>query len=125
MLKKYILIASVAFTCALNAQTPTVYPGMPQKTTDPKQQKPVYSGPSAAGDMKRDNGDFAGAIVEYNKEITKIDADAQRIAKLKTDYEKMSEFDRMNQNQDEATKNYPDWAKLYYGRAMANIGLGK
>jgi tetratricopeptide (TPR) repeat protein len=86
---------------------------------------PVYSGPSAAGDMKRDKGDFSGAIVDYSAEITKIDAEARRIVKLKNDYEKMSEFDKMNTNQDEVKKNYSDWAKLYYGRAMANIGLAK
>lgn len=75
--------------------------------------------------MKRDKGDFSGAITDYTAEITKIDAEARRIVKLKADYEKMSEFDRMNANQDEVKKNYTDWAKLYYGRAAANIGLGK
>lgn len=86
---------------------------------------PVYTGPSAAGDAKRDKGDFNGAIAAYDLEIVKIDAEAKRIVKLKTDYEKMSEFEKMNTNQDEVKKNYTDWSKLYYGRAMANIGLGK
>lgn len=88
-------------------------------------QTPVYSGPSAAGDMKRDKGDFTGAIADYTTEINKIDADARRIVKLKADYEKMSEFDKMSANQDEIKKNYSDWAKLYYGRGMANFGLAK
>jgi tetratricopeptide (TPR) repeat protein len=86
---------------------------------------PVYTGPSAAGDMKRDKGDFNGAITDYTTEINKIDAEARRIVKLKADFEKMSEFDRMSANQDEIKKNYSDWAKLYYGRAMANMGLQK
>lgn len=95
-------------------------------SAQPKQTPaPVYSGPSAAGDMKRDKGDFAGAITDYTTEITKIDAEARRITKLKADFEKMSEFDKMNANQEEVKKNYTDWSKLYYGRAMANIGLGK
>ncbi|GAB4141995.1 MAG: hypothetical protein Fur0041_17170 [Bacteroidia bacterium] len=76
-------------------------------------------------DQKREKGDFAGALADYNTEIAKIDADAKRIVKLKADYEKMSEFDKMNQNQDEIKKSYTDWSKLYYGRAMSNIGLGK
>jgi tetratricopeptide (TPR) repeat protein len=91
----------------------------------PKTPAPVYSGPSAAGDMKRDKGDFTGAIADYTAEIAKIDVEANRIVKLKADYEKMSEFEKMNTNQDEVKKNYTDWAKLYYGRAMANIGLAK
>lgn len=85
----------------------------------------VYTGLSAAGDEKRDKGDFVGAIKDYTKEITKIDVDAQRIVKLKADYDKMTEFEKMNQNQDDMKKNYPDWAKLYYGRAMCNISLMK
>ena len=93
--------------------------------SQPKTVTPVYTGPSAAGDMKRDAGDFNGAIPAYTAEITKIDADARRIVKLKSDYEKMSEFDRMNANQDEVKKIYTDWSKLYYGRAMSNLGLGK
>lgn len=94
-------------------------------TAQPKTPAPVYTGPSAAGDMKRDKGDFNGAITDYTTEINKIDVEARRIVKLKADYEKMSEFDKMSQNQDEIKKNYTDWAKLYYGRAMANIGLAK
>lgn len=93
-------------------------------TAQPK-TTPVYTGPSAAGDMKRDAGDFNGAITAYTTEITKIDAEARRIVKLKTDFEKMSEFDKMSANQDEIKKNYSDWAKLYYGRAMANMALQK
>ncbi|MBI3512024.1 MAG: tetratricopeptide repeat protein [Bacteroidetes bacterium] len=116
MLKHYLLITllSCGVFFSVSAQTAT------SKTVTP-----VYSGPSANGDMKRDKGDFAGAVKDYTTEITKIDADAQRICKLKSDYEKMSEFDKMNANQDEVKKNYPDWAKLYFGRAMANISLGK
>ncbi len=116
MYKRYVLLFTVvcgfAFATSVSAQTPS-------------KQQPVYSGPSAAGDMKRDKGDFAGAITDYNLEISRIDADAQRISKLKADYVKMSEFDKMNANQDEVKKTYTDWSKLYYGRAMANISLGK
>ena len=118
MSKRYLflLAAIVGMNHFVSAQTAMVTP--------PK-QAPVYTGLSAAGDQKRDNGDFAGAIVAYTAEITKIDADAQRIVKLKADYQKMSEFDKMNANQDEVNKSYLDWAKLYYGRAMSNIGLMK
>ncbi|HLG03159.1 MAG TPA: hypothetical protein VI731_06165, partial [Bacteroidia bacterium] len=89
------------------------------------QTQPIAAGLSASGDTKRSNGDFTGAIVDYDKAITKIDADARRIAKLKADYEKMTEFEKMSSNQDEATGSYREWASLYYGRAMAKIGLGK
>jgi len=117
MSKRYIILLAVIFGMSqfICAQT---------AMTTPK-QPPVYSGLSAAGDQKRDAGDFTGAIAAYTAEITKIDAEAQRIAKLKADYEKMSEFDKMNANQDEVNKNYTDWAKLYYGRAMCNISLMK
>ena len=115
MKKQYFILCLALFGITLFATA--------QSTPAPA---PVtYSGPSAAGDMKRDKGDFAGAIVEYDKEINKIDAEARRVVKLKADYEKMSEFDKMSANQDEVKKNYTDWAKLYYGRAMANIGLAK
>ncbi|MCX6313085.1 MAG: tetratricopeptide repeat protein [Bacteroidetes bacterium] len=118
MNKNYLLLISVfvglnIFVSDLKAQTP------------PSKQTVVYSGPSASGDMKRDKGDFTGAIADYTTEITKIDADVQRIVKLKTDYDKMSEFEKANQNQDEVKKNYSDWAKLYYGRAMCNVSLMK
>jgi tetratricopeptide (TPR) repeat protein len=116
MSKRYIFLLAVIFgmTQFISAQTATT-----------SKQAPVYSGLSAAGDQKRDAHDYTGAIAAYTTEITKIDADAQRICKLKADYEKMSEFDKMNANQDEIGKSYTDWAKLYYGRAMSNIGLGK
>jgi tetratricopeptide (TPR) repeat protein len=120
MFQRYVLLSAVMLGLA--------FPVFAQTTAtsgNSAQTSPVFSGPSAAGDMKRAKGDFAGAILEYNTEIAKIDAEAKRIAKLKNDYLTMSEFDRMSANQDEATKNYPEWAKLYYGRAMANIGLGK
>lgn len=118
MYQRYFLIAATVFGLAVISPAQTMAkPGTQQAT--------VYSGPSAAGDQLRDKGDFAGAITAYNLEIAKIDADANRIVKLKADYEKMSEFDKMNTNQDEIKKTYGDWAKLYYGRAMANIGLGK
>lgn len=113
-MKKQYLVLFVAFFSlglVLNAQ--------------PKTNPVIATGPSAAGDMKRDKGDFTGAIANYTAEITKIDVEARRIVKLKVDFEGMSEFDRMNTNQDEVKKNYTDWAKLYYGRAMANIGLAK
>ena len=113
MKKQYLILC-----LALIGSVPTVQ-------SQPKTVTPVYTGPSAAGDMKRDAGDFNGAIPAYTAEITKIDADARRIVKLKSDYEKMSEFDRMNANQDEVKKIYTDWSKLYYGRAMSNLGLGK
>lgn len=118
MFKRYLFLAVIAAGVAnfAHAQSTTAKSGT---------VTPTYSGPSAAGDMKRDKGDFAGAVTEYTNEINKIDAEAKRIFKVKTDYDKMSEFDKMNQNQDEVKKNYTDWAKLYYGRAMANIGLGK
>lgn len=116
MYKRYLLILAVVFGCTAVATAQTA------KTAT---TTPVYSGPSASGDMKRDKGDFAGAINDYNTEIAKIDAEAQRICKAKADYEKMSEFEKMSANQDEIKKNYNDWAKLYYGRAMANISLGK
>jgi tetratricopeptide (TPR) repeat protein len=117
MSKRYLFLLAVIFGMSnfISSQT---------AMTTPK-PAPVYSGPSAAGDQKRDNGDFAGAITAYTAEITKIDADAQRIIKLKADYAKMSEFDKMNQNLDEINKSYLDWAKLYYGRAMCNISLMK
>lgn len=107
----FLCLAMIGFSVFMHAQT--------------KQPTPTYTGPSAAGDMKRDAGDFNGAIAAYNPEIAKIDAEARRIVKLKTDYDKMSEFDKMSANQDEVKKDYTDWSKLYYGRAMANIGLGK
>ncbi|CAN5440005.1 hypothetical protein BH11BAC1_BH11BAC1_23840 [soil metagenome] len=116
MYKNYILLVAIfaGLTMSVNAQTASQ---TPTKTAI------VYSGPSAIGDQKRDNGDFKGAIDAYTLEINKIDAEAQRIAKLRNNYEKMSEFDKMNQNQDEIKKNYPDWAKLYYGRAVCNVSL--
>lgn len=116
-MNKRILILVAVFVglnLCVSAQTAQTTPG---KTNI------VYSGPSAAGDAKRDKGDFKGAIDDYTAEINKIDADAHRIAKAKADYEKMSEFDKMNQNQEEIKKNYSDWAKLYYGRAISNISL--
>jgi tetratricopeptide (TPR) repeat protein len=118
MSKCYLFLLAVIFGMNqfVSAQT--------AMTTPPK-QTPVYTGLSAAGDQKRDAGDFTGAIAAYTTEITKIDAEAHRIAKLKADYEKMSEFDKMNANKDEVDKSYTEWAKLYYGRAMANVGLGK
>jgi tetratricopeptide (TPR) repeat protein len=116
MFKRYLFLMAVVVGFAASASAQTA------KTST---VTPVYSGPSAAGDMKRDKGDFAGAITDYTSEIAKINEEAQRIVKLKADYEKMSEFDKMNANQDEVKKNYTDWAKLYYGRAMANIGLAK
>ena len=85
----------------------------------------VYTGPSADGDAKRDKGDLEGAIVSYTSEIKKIEVEVNRIVKLKDAYKKMSEFDKMNQNQDEVKKNYNSWSKLYYGRAIANIKLSK
>jgi tetratricopeptide (TPR) repeat protein len=106
--------------CALLILAGTALNAQPKPATTP-----VYTGLSAAGDAKRDKGDFTGAIAAYDVEIAKIDAEAKRIVKLKADYEKMSEFDKMNTNQDEVKKNYTDWSKLYYGRAMANIGLAK
>ncbi|HTL80194.1 MAG TPA: tetratricopeptide repeat protein [Bacteroidia bacterium] len=117
MLKHYILTAALVigtFYCA-NAQT----------TAATKTVTPVYSGLSADGDMKRDKMDYVGAVDSYTAQINTIGIEAQRICKLKTDYLKMSEFDRMNANTDEVNKQYTDWAKLYYGRAMANIALGK
>jgi tetratricopeptide (TPR) repeat protein len=116
MSKRYFFLLAVfaGLNLCVSAQTAQTTPG--KKTV-------VYSGPSAAGDAKRDNGDFKGAIDAYTIEINKIDAEAQRISKLKADYEKMSEFDKMNQNQDEVKKNYSDWSKLYYGRAVSNIAL--
>jgi tetratricopeptide (TPR) repeat protein len=113
MNKRYLFLITVfaGLNLCVAAQT------APSKTTV------TYSGPSAAGDAKRDAGDFRGAIVEYTNEINKIDAEAQRVVKVKTDYAKMSEFDKMNQNQEEIKKNYTDWAKLYYGRAISNINL--
>lgn len=118
MYKHYLILtaAFVGMNIFCSAQT---------AQTTPAKQTVVYSGPSAAGDMKRDKGDFTGAITDYTTEITKIDAEAKRIAKVKADYEKMSEFDKANQNQEEVTKNYTEWAKLYYGRAMCNISLMK
>lgn len=118
MYKCYVFLVAVfvGMNFSVSAQTAQTTPG---KTTV------VYSGPSAIGDQKRDAGDFTGAIAAYSEEITKIDAEAQRIAKLKADYEKMNEFDKMNQNQEEVKKNYSDWAKLYYGRAISNISLMK
>lgn len=118
MYKQYFLIAATVFGMSVISSAQTA------AKTDTKTAV-VYSGPSAAGDQLRDKGDFAGAINAYNLEITKIDAEARRITKLKQDYEKMSEFDKMSSNQDEIKKTYPDWAKLYYGRAMGNIGLAK
>lgn len=115
MKKQYFILCLAIFGLTIFATGQT-------KTPTPA---PVYTGPSAAGDMKRDKGDFNGAITDYTTEINKIDVEARRIVKLKADYEKMSEFDKMSANQDEIKKNYTDWAKLYYGRAMANMGLGK
>jgi tetratricopeptide (TPR) repeat protein len=120
MYKRYVFLAAAVMGLVLVSPAQTV-----TKTGSSAQAAPSYTGPSASGDMKRDKGDFAGAITDYTMEITKIDGEAQRIVKQKNDYAKMSEFDRMNLNQDEMKKNFPDWAKLYYGRAMANIGLGK
>lgn len=116
MLKHYILTAALVLGtfCCMNAQTVAT-----------KTVTPVYSGPSADGDMKRDKMDYTGAVDSYTTEINKIGIEAQRIVKLKADYDKMSEFDRMNTNSDEVKKQYTDWAKLYYGRALANIALGK
>lgn len=118
MYRHYLLILAAAFGFAIISPAQTTV----KSGTD---KAPVYSGPSAAGDQLRDKGDFNGAIEAYNLEINKIDADARRIAKNKAAYDKMSEFEKMNQNQDEISKSYTDWAKLYYGRAMANIGLVK
>jgi tetratricopeptide (TPR) repeat protein len=116
MYKRYFFLVTVfaGLNLCVAAQTAQTAPGKPAVT---------YSGPSAAGDAKRDAGDFKGAIVEYTNEINKIDAEAQRIVKLKADYAKMSEFDKMNQDQEAIKKNYSDWAKLYYGRAISNITL--
>ena len=66
----------------------------------------VYTGPSADGDAKRDKGDLEGAIVSYTSEIKKIEVEVNRIVKLKDAYKKMSEFDKMNQTQDDGKKNY-------------------
>ncbi|CAN5830875.1 hypothetical protein BH11BAC7_BH11BAC7_06250 [soil metagenome] len=116
MSKCYLLLVAVLSGLTINVSAQT-------KVAPVKSDAIVYAGPSAAGDSKRDNGDFKGAIVEYTKEIDKINTEALRIIKLKADYQKMSEFDKMNQNQEEINKNYPDWAKLYYGRAVSNITL--
>src|SRR5665213_12536 len=112
----FLFVITLGMNQFISAQTASI---------TPNKQTPTYSGLSAAGDQKRDNGDFTGAITAYTTEITKIDADAKRIVKLKADYDKMSEFDKMNANKDEISKSYLDWAKLYYGRAMANISLIK
>lgn len=113
-MKKYmiLMVAAITMTTVIVAQP---------KNTPP----PIAPGLAANGDLKRQNGNFNGALADYNTEIAKIDAEAKRIVKLKADYVKMSEFEKMNQNQDEIKRSYIDWARLYYGRAMANIGLGK
>jgi tetratricopeptide (TPR) repeat protein len=117
MYQRYLLIAVASIGICLHSTA--------QTATKPATAQLSFTGPAAAGDAKRAKGDFNGAIEAYNLEINKIDAEAKRIIKLKADYSKMSEFDKMNQNQEEINKSYPDWAKLYYGRAASNIGLGK
>ncbi|CAN5409291.1 hypothetical protein BH09BAC5_BH09BAC5_12490 [soil metagenome] len=116
MNKRYIFLLAVVLGLNYSVSGQTAQ-------TTPSNSTVSNTGPSAAGDMKRESGDFKGAIDAYTTEITKIDVDAQKVAKLKADYAKMSEFDKMNQDQDAVKKNYTEWAKLYYGRAICNISL--
>lgn len=97
----------------------------PSKAKPAAASATVFTGPSAAGDAKREKGDFTGAVSAYNLEITKVDAEARALVKLRQDYVKMSEYEKALQDQSKITASKNDWAKLYYGRAMANIGLGK
>ena len=101
MYQRYFLIAATVLGLAVTA------PAQTTANTDPTPAT-VYSGLSTAGDQLRDKGDFTGAINAYNLEINQIDAEARRISKLKADYEKMSEFDKMSANQDEIKKSYSD-----------------
>ncbi|MGL4597280.1 MAG: tetratricopeptide repeat protein [Bacteroidia bacterium] len=105
MIQRYffVLLTMVGMTVSLTAQTKL----------------------SAAGDAKRDKGDFAGALTEYSAQIDKIDAEVQNIIKIRQGYEKMSEYDKALQDQDVVKTAKTDYANLYYGRAMCNIGLGK
>lgn len=86
--------------------------------------KNTYTGLSATGDEKRDKGDFSGALVAYGTEIARIDAEVKSLVKLRMDYVKMSEYEKALQDQSQITAPKTDWAKLYYGRAMSNLGLG-
>jgi tetratricopeptide (TPR) repeat protein len=113
-----LLLCTALFT-QLAAQ-----PGKPG-AAKPGTEKKIYTGLSAAGDEKRDKGDFSGALAAYGPEIAKIDAEVQSLVKLRQNYVKMSEYEKALQDQSQITSPKTDWAKLYYGRAMSNIGLGK
>ncbi|MCU0432794.1 MAG: tetratricopeptide repeat protein [Bacteroidia bacterium] len=116
-----------AFALLLCATLFTQLAAQPAKSTKgtTAATKNTYTGPSAAGDEKLDKGDFSGALAAYGPEIAKIDAEAKSLVKLRMDYVKMSEYEKALQDASQINSAKTDWAKLYYGRAMANAGLGK
>jgi len=72
---------------------------------------------------KLKKGDFNGAVTDYTMEIDKFDAEAQTLVKKRSEYVKMSEYEKALVDGAQLLEARADWAKLYYGRGMAYSGL--